>query len=299
MKKIALLFLTLFNLTFSTEVMLRKELTYEKYTLDHFYKYKNIDREFQWKKIEDKISNIENFKKEYTKIGTLRNFRNSNGNPAQLESFLTSPERDKYGVRRYQGIPLYESLNKKPIRYGWDGSFVGILDEKDGFVKIKIESIEGEWWTPKKYVKQISNTPTDKLIFIDRKNQNIVTLQKNNNEWLIRSMNPATTGLDKLPHNYPTPLGTFVIQDKKPRMNYLKLGSSSQIAGFAPYATRFSGGGYIHGIPVELPRTNIIEYSPTLGSTPRSRMCVRNASSHAKYVYDWVKPLNTLLIVIE
>ncbi|MGL4864031.1 MAG: L,D-transpeptidase [Cetobacterium sp.] len=299
MKKIALIFLTLFNLTFSVEVILRKELSYEKYTLDHFYKYKNVDREFQWKKIEDKISNIENFKKEYTKIGTLRNFRNSNGNPAQLENFLTSPERDKYGVRRHQGIPLYESLNKKPIRYGWDGSFVGILDEKEGFVKIKIESIEGEWWTPKKYVKQISNTPTDKLIFIDRKNQNIVTLQKNNSEWLIRSMNPATTGLDRLPHNYPTPLGTFVIQDKKPRMNYLKLGSSSQIAGFAPHATRFSGGGYIHGIPVELPRTSIIEYSPTLGSTPRSRMCVRNASSHAKYVYDWVKPLNTLLIVIE
>ncbi|MGL4653426.1 L,D-transpeptidase [Cetobacterium sp.] len=299
MKKIALIFLTLFNLTFSAEVILRKELSYEKYTLDHFYKYKNVDREFQWKKIEDKISNIENFKKEYAKIGTLRNFRNSNGNPAQLESFLTSPERDKYGVRRHQGIPLYESLNKKPIRYGWDGSFVGILDEKDGFVKIKIESIEGEWWTPKKYVKQISNTPTDKLIFIDRKNQNIVTLQKNNSEWLIRSMNPATTGLDRLPHNYPTPLGTFVIQDKKPRMNYLKLGSSSQIAGFAPHATRFSGGGYIHGIPVELPRTSIIEYSPTLGSTPRSRMCVRNASSHAKYVYDWAKPLNTLLIVIE
>ncbi|MGL5427962.1 MAG: hypothetical protein ACRDAS_08630, partial [Cetobacterium sp.] len=157
MKKIALIFLALFNLTFSAEVILRKELSYEKYTLDHFYKYKNVDREFQWKKIEDKISNIENFKKEYTKIGTLRNFRNSNGNPAQLENFLTSPERDKYGVRRHQGIPLYESLNKKPIRYGWDGSFVGILDEKEGFVKIKIESIEGEWWTPKKYVKQISN----------------------------------------------------------------------------------------------------------------------------------------------
>ncbi|MGL4999922.1 MAG: L,D-transpeptidase [Cetobacterium sp.] len=71
------------------------------------------------------------------------------------------------------------------------------------------------------------------------------------------------------------------------------------MAGFAPYATRFSGGGYIHGIPVELPRTQIIEHSPTLGSTPRSRMCVRNASSHAKYVYDWVKLLNTLIIVIE
>ncbi|MHA4989065.1 L,D-transpeptidase [Cetobacterium somerae] len=298
MKKI-IIFFTLFSLTFSNEIILKKELTYKKYTLENFYKYKNISREFQWEKIQNEILNIEKFKDKYFKIGTLRNFKNSNGNPAQLENFLTFPERDKYGVRRYQGIPLYQSLDKKPIRYGWDGSLVGILEEKEGFVKIKIESIEGEWWTPKRYVKQISNILIDKLIFIDRKNQNIVTLQKNNGVWIIKSMNPATTGLDKLPHNYPTPLGTFVIQDKKPRMNYLKLGSSSKIAGFAPYATRFSGGGYIHGIPVELPRTEIIEYSPTLGSTPRSRMCVRNASSHAKYVYEWAKPFNTLLMVIE
>ena len=67
---------------------------------------------------------------------------------------------------------------------------MGIIEEKDGFVKIKIEGIEGEWWTPKRYVRQILNEPTDKLIVIDRKNQNIVTLQKNDAVWLIRSMNP-------------------------------------------------------------------------------------------------------------
>ncbi|MGL5570859.1 hypothetical protein [Cetobacterium sp.] len=176
MKKIIIGLFTLFSLTFSNEVILKKELTYNKYTLENFYKYKNTSREFQWEKIENKISAIERFKSKYPKIGTLRNFKNSNGNPAQLESFLTSPERDKYGVRRYQGIPLYQSLDKKPLRYGWDGSLVGIIEEKDGFVKIKIKGIDGEWWTPKRYVKQILNEPTDKLIFIDRRNQNIVTL---------------------------------------------------------------------------------------------------------------------------
>lgn len=299
MNKFIIIFFVSFNLIFSNEIILKKELTYNRYTLDHFYKYKNISRKFQWKKIEDKILAIDIFKEKYPKIGTLRNFRNSNENPPQLENFLTSPERDQYGVRRYQGIPLYQSLNKKPIRYAWDGSLVGILEEKNNFVKIKIEGINGEWWTYKRYIRPIPNTPTNKLIFVDRKNQNIVTLEKDNDIWLIRSMNPATTGLNKLPHNYPTPLGTFVIQDKKPKMYYLKLGTVSEIAGFAPYATRFSGGGYIHGIPVELPRTDIIEYSPTLGSTPRSRMCIRNASSHAKFVYEWANPLSTLMIVIE
>ena len=75
MKKIIIGLFTLFSLTFSNEVILKKELTYNKYTLEHFYKYKNTSREFQWKKIENKISAIERFKSEYSKIGTLRNFK--------------------------------------------------------------------------------------------------------------------------------------------------------------------------------------------------------------------------------
>jgi len=64
-------------------------------------------------------------------------------------------------------------------------------------------------------------------------------------------------------------------------MYYVKDGTS-EIAGYAPYASRFTNGAYIHGVPVQYPHKNIIEYSPSLGTTPRSHMCVRNASSHAK-----------------
>ena len=46
--------------------------------------------------------------------------------------------------------------------------------------------------------------------------------------------------------------------------------------------------------PGNAPRKSLIEYSPTLGTTPRSHMCVRNATSHAKFVYDWA-PVNELL----
>ncbi len=76
-------------------------------------------------------------------------------------------------------------------------------------------------------------------------------------------------------------------------MIYLVDGSK-ETGGFAPYASRFTNGGYIHGVPVNAPRKSLIEYSPTLGTTPRSHMCVRNATSHAKFVYDWA-PVNELL----
>ena len=79
----------------------------------------------------------------------------------------------------------------------------------------------------------------------------------------------------------PTPLGMFVLQEKKPKMIFLKDGSTAT-GGFAPYANRFNNGGYIHGVPTNAPAKGIIEYSYTLGTTPRSHMCVRNATSHAK-----------------
>ncbi len=83
-----------------------------------------------------------------------------------------------------------------------------------------------------------------------------------------------------------------------PKMFYTSDGSS-RIAGFAPWASRFTCGAYIHGVPVNNPKGRIIEYSPSLGTTPRSHMCVRNASSHAKFVYDNCPTLATLIVVIE
>ena len=111
-------------------------------------------------------------------------------------------------------------------------------------------------------------------------------------------MNPATTGRENPPVMRQTPLGIFVIQNKLPKMQYLKDGTS-EIGGYAPYASRFSGGGYVHGVPVNLPGTEMIEYSQTLGTTPRSHMCVRNATSHAKFIYDWAPVEGTLVFVIE
>lgn len=71
------------------------------------------------------------------------------------------------------------------------------------------------------------------------------------------------------------------------------------LAGYAPYACRFTNGAYIHGVPTSDVDAEIIEYSSTLGTIPRSHMCVRNASSHSKFVYDWVKIKESVVFVID
>ena len=108
----------------------------------------------------------------------------------------------------------------------------------------------------------------------------------------------GTTGQHRPPYAQETPLGIFVVQEKKARMIYLVDGSK-ETGGFAPYASRFTNGGYIHGVPVNAPRKSLIEYSPTLGTTPRSHMCVRNATSHAKFVYDWAPVNETIVFVFD
>ena len=92
--------------------------------------------------------------------------------------------------------------------------------------------------------------------------------------------------------------GMYLLQQKKSRMVFLKDGSAAT-GGYAPYASRFTNGAYIHGVPVNVPRTAMIEYSWSLGTTPRSHMCVRNATSHAKFVFDWAPTERSLVVVIE
>lgn len=153
---------------------------------------------------------------------------------------------------------------------------------------------------PRRYLKLLADSTTfDHVVFVDRMEQNIATLEHvGKGEWKIRSMNPSTTGRHAPPYAQETPLGMYLIQQKKARMVFLKDGSA-ETGGYAPYASCFTNGAYIHGVPVNVPRTSMIEYSWSLGTTPRSHMCVRNATSHAKFVFDWAPVERSLVVVIE
>lgn len=286
------------------DIKIEKELLYEKHSLEDTYPYKDTTRCFQWEKVKERLALLENIQRKPAQWCILQNYKNRNGEAPLVKHF----ERDAYkriadtlGVERYQGIPLF-ALNDTVTaeRYGLDGLLTRHLGEEGKFTRVEPVFIGGEWYAPAKYVKLIPDTVVfHKAIFVDRHNQNITTLErKDEGSWLVRSMNPATTGRHRPPYAQETPLGMFVLQEKKARMIFLKDGSAAT-GGFAPYASRFNNGGYIHGVPTNAPATGIIEYSYTLGTVPRSHMCVRNATSHAKFIFDWAPVNETIIFVLE
>ena len=288
------------------DIIFEKALLYDQYTLEDKYPYKDTVRVFQWDKIRKELAKVENAQRKPTAWGVVRNRKNVNGESPLVKKYSRNAYKnisDSLGTERYQSVPLYLLTDTiTPEIYATDGTLFRFIGYNSDSTLVHMAHVygDGEWLIPKKYVKPIDTLNFKRVAVVDRTNQNIATLEKDSTstKWLIRSQNPATTGAHNPPYQKETPLGIFVVQEKKPKMQFLVDGTS-RIAGYTPWASRFTNGGYIHGVPVNLPRTAIIEWSATLGSIPRSHMCVRNASSHAKFVYDWAPVDKSLVIVIE
>lgn len=286
------------------DINLLKDLTFEKYTLEDEYPYKDTVRIFQWDKVKECLAYLENVQRETRKWAVISNYKNRNRESPLVYNFVRNEYKrvsDTLGVERYQSSPLFiPGDTVQPIRYGRDGWLVH-LETSDTLemVGVKGVSFEGTYDIPKRYIIPWGDTIIfNKAVFVDVTNQNIATVEKVDTIWTIRSMNPSTTGRHKPPYAQETPVGLFAIQEKKSKMFYTHDGSS-ELAGYAPYANRFTNGAYIHGVPTNDVDAAIIEYSWSLGTIPRSHMCVRNASSHAKFIYDWGKIKETVVFVID
>ncbi len=281
----------------------RRALFYDRYTLADDYIYRNENRRIQIEKIDSVIELIMRFSASNSTLAAIDNYKNKNGIAALVSDFCVDRHnaiQDRFGTLRHQSAPLYRTTSSSnPERYVRDGTLVGIINnDSTDFTLIEISTINGRWFVPKRYIRQLSTDKFRKVIVVDRKFQNIAICEHSDSGWWLRAVNPATTGLERAPYKRATPLGIFLVQNKLRKMSFLKDGSST-IAGFSPYASRFSGGAYIHGIPTNFPAQNIIEWSHSLGTTPRSHMCVRCATSLAKWIYDWADCDSTIVAVIE
>jgi hypothetical protein len=286
------------------DISIEKSLTYDLHTLTDTFSYKDGVREFQFDKMRDRIFTLDSIQMEPAQWAILQNRKNWNGRSPEVKEYTIDEYRqvvDRWGVQRTQSAPLYivgEYGLQAPERYGRDGSPVKIMGYNADSTAYRVESFNapGLWEVPLKYVKPIDTERFDKVVMVDLTNQVIATLERaEGDRWLVRSMNPCTTGEHAPPHAYPTPYGMFVVQDRTPKMFYTNGGPS--IVGFAPWASRFSNGAFLHGVPVNDPDGKIVEFSSTLGTIPRSHACVRNASSHAKFIYDWA-PLNETIVFV-
>ena len=286
------------------DILLTKDLLYDKYTLEDVYPYQDTVRSFKWDVMRKCLAFIENMQHDTVKWVVLQNYKNLNREAPLVRSYVRNAYKrvaDTLGVERYQSVPLYLLTDTlTPERYGRDGTIAYLQGREGSFCRVLPATFEEEWLVPERYLKPLADsTLFHHVVFVDRRDQNICTLEwTGRGEWKIRSMNPATTGRHAPPYAQETPLGMYLIQQKKTRMVFLKDGSTAT-GGYAPYASRFTNGAYIHGVPVNVPRTAMIEYSWSLGTTPRSHMCVRNATSHSKFIFDWAPTEQALVVVIE
>lgn len=289
----------------ASQIGLKEDLLFQDYYLSPTYEYKDTTRCVQLEVIKEKLAYVENLQREVGQWAVVRNYRNMNGEAPTVANYVRNEYKrvsDSLGVERYQSAPLY-NLNDstQPVIYARDGWLMHILDSVGSYYHITpIRAQLGDFWIPRRYIRPLGEgIEFHKVIFVDRTNQNIVTTERSERgKWVIRSTNPATTGKKNPPYMMETPLGVYLVQEKKAKMFYTHDGSS-EIAGYAPWASRFTNGAYIHGVPVNGKNAPTREYSASLGTTPRSHMCVRNATSHSKYVYDWAEKDRSLVIVID
>ncbi len=258
-------------------------------------------RSFRVKEVEEVLSALKS-EVDSNDTAYISNYKNVNGAAPHYKGKSV----DEYGARRYQAAPGHISPDyESEFRYFPDGALLSVLEEKDDFIKVRTPNFSGEYWVPKKYVSfENSIEELSKIVVIDRKNQNETVFEYSEDKWTLVSYALATTGR-KGSYRRETPLGYYMAIEKKPSFLYYKDGTK-QIAGFAPHATRFTGGMYIHGIPtnfkyVEGKRVNpgAKETSSTIGTVPLSHGCVRNNTSHAKFLYDWLGIGETAIIVID
>lgn len=283
-------------------IKIERSLLYNRHTLDDNYQYGKTQRSIQLDKIAAQVDSLIEFENDAKEFGALNNYRNRNGIAPLTDSVCRDAYRmvlDRYGTKRDQGIPFYRKNDLSvPERYGRDGALVSVLKDSLGYLIVCAVTFRGEWMVPEKYVDRLGGADFRKLIFVDRTNQNAVTLEQGDTAWLVRSVNPVTTGVRRPPYYWETPLGIYVVRNKLEKMYYLRDGSSG-VAGYAPWATRFSGGAYLHGVPVAYPNKTEYDFSWSLGTVPRSHMCVRNATSHAKFIFDWAPSDEALVIVFD
>lgn len=245
-------------------------------------------RSFRFQMALDKVNSLENF---------INNSIDNSYKMASTNTYVANPnhenlswDRDKYGTGIDQNLIGTSKKSEKIIIP--DRSVIKIVEDKGDKVVIKALSIPEELEVPKSRITSSPNIKKDfkKVITIDLANQNFILFEKNGSRWEIISYVYSKTGIDsKL--GFETPKGYFVVPTAKYVMAYND--ETGQKQGAARFAIRFTGGGYIHGTPVneqeEINREFFIRQKEfTLGTTTGTRKCVRTTEGHAKFLFDWV-----------
>lgn len=252
-----------------------------------------LKREFDWHDMMKKIEKTNKFVKDSIsskqKIYVLDDYTPLGGG--------SGTSKDKFGNRENQSERGYTSTSFTDFINIPDRSLMTILEETDKYVKVKIDVYDGVYYLKKNSRRLLKDSgitsEITRFVYMDRSSQNEMIVEKNSNSntWNVVTSSFVTTGKDG-GSSYATPFGTFLIAISKPVMQYT--GSDNKtVAGDAKWAVRFSGGGYMHGIPslFEPKATRDSRKAATakkIGTYSESHKCVRHYDDQIKYIYDWL-----------
>ena len=205
--------------------------------------------------------------------------------------------KDKFGNRESQSERVYTAPDFKSYIFLPDRSIVRILEQTDKYVKFE-SPVYGIYYlkNDRKKLLKVSNIEAEisKFVFVDRSSQNEMVVERNADmkTWNVVTVSYVTTGKDG-GKAVVTPFGDFLIAYGKPVMQYTSDIDPSKVVGDASFAVRFSGGGYLHGIPsmFEPAGNRAARKAATarkLGTYPESHKCVRHLDDQIKFIYNWL-----------
>lgn len=245
-------------------------------------------RVFRFEKALDKIKELENFIEKEMEEG--REVVSTNSYVPNPNNVDFKREKDKYGTSLDQNIVGW---NGKERIFVPDRSVLSIVEHGDKTSKVHVASIKEPLVIENKRISRNPKVNKDfrKVIAIDIENQNVMVFEKNEDDkWEVISYVYSKTGIES-EVGFETPKGFFIAPMAKYIMPYNSEVGEKQ--GYARYAIRFSGGGYLHGTPINYDEDANREFfmrqkEKTLGTFTGTRKCVRTTEPHAKYLFEWM-----------
>ena len=216
-------------------------------------------------------------------------------------------KKDKFGNKNNQSIVGYTNSKKEgEVINIPDQTIFRIIGEENNMLKIETPFYGGPYFIEKTggTYQKVENIKEEvnKFVAIDPSSQTEVLFQRipETQKYEVVTYSYVTTGRDGS-GSYETPHGAFLIAFTRPYMTFTRHAregdktlpgrSDLTIGGSAKYAVRFSGGGYMHGIPVGLNfkgSTLSTGTAQKIGTYKDSHKCVRHFDDQIEFIVKWI-----------
>ena len=216
-------------------------------------------------------------------------------------------EKDKFGNKNNQSIVGYTNSKKKgEIINIPDQTIFRIVGEENNMLKIETPFYGGPYFIEKTggTYQKVENIKEEvnKFVAVDPSSQTEVLFQRipETQKYEVVTYSYVTTGRDGS-GSYETPHGAFLIAFTRPYMTFTRHARGGDktipgrpdlaVAGSAKYAVRFSGGGYMHGIPTNFNfKGSTLDTSTAqkIGTYKESHKCVRHFDDQIGFIVKWI-----------